>query len=146
MRAPVFRATFDPGELVVEPRVRGRFITGHSYSLATQIAPGERRSPTTEFKPGHPAPNKLSVGTVRLRCETNTRLMRAWVKIGEPNVWKKRAVVVWESANGPLPRGYVVHHRDRNSLNDDPSNLAALTRRAHAEEHRGEVLAWRMSA
>ncbi len=124
-------------------RVQGRFLPGVSYSPATQIKRGDRLSPATEFRAGQQAHNKLPVGAVRERREANTGLMRAWVKVAEPNVWKKRAVVVWESLHGPLPRGQVVHHKDRNSLNDAPGNLIALTRKAHAEEHRKEMSAWR---
>jgi hypothetical protein len=65
--------------------------------------------------------------------------MRAWVKITEPNVWQKLAVVIWERDHGSLPKGSVVHHRDRDSLNDDPSNLVAMTRAEHAAEHREEL-------
>jgi hypothetical protein len=42
-------------------------------------------------------------------------------------------------ANGSLPRGSVVHHKDRNSENDALDNLQAMTRAAHAEEHRSEM-------
>lgn len=131
-------------------RDSGRFVSGLRYSPATEFKHGERRSesteikggqrlsPTTEFKPGQPAHNHLPVGSVRIRVETHTGSPRAWVKVAEPNVWRRRASVVWESIHGPLPRGKVVHHRDRDSLNDDPSNLVALTRKEHINEHREE--------
>lgn len=125
------------------PRSDGRFVAGHNYSPATQFRRGERRGAATEFRPGQQAHNRLPLGTVRVRVETHTGLPRAWVKIAEPNVWKKRAVIVWESLNGPLPRGFVVHHRDRDSLNDAPDNLVALSRRDHANEHREEINACR---
>jgi hypothetical protein len=120
-------------------RDSGRFVSGVRYSPTTQIKPGERRSIRTEFKHGHPSHNKLPVGSVRERRETHTGLMRAWVKVAEPNVWKTRAVIVCESIHGPLPRGYVVHHKDRDSLNDNPLNLVALTRKDHQNEHRLDI-------
>lgn len=131
---------------------QGRFMLGMRYSeatmyrpgervsIATEIKPGDHLSAATEFKAGQPAHNKVPVGTVRVRRETHTGLDRAWIKTAEPNVWRKRAVVVWESANGKVPRGSVVHHRDRDSLNDEPWNLQALTRKEHADEHRGELV------
>lgn len=133
----------------------GRFLPGANYSLATQfkpgehsapateIRPGQRLSPATEFKPGMEAHNRLAVGAVRVRRETHTGLDRAWVKTAEPNVWRKRAVLVWEAEHGPVARGLVIHHRDRDSLNDAPTNLQALTRKEHADEHRGELEAAR---
>lgn len=97
-------------------------------------AKGMRLSPGSEFRAGHRPANKLPVGSVTQRTDKNGAV-RAWVKIAEPNTWRLRAVVVWEATHGPLPRGRLVHHRDRNPLNDDLSNLAALTRAEHVKEH-----------
>lgn len=145
MRSPELRASFDllPGE---PGRDRGRFVRGHRHSVRTEFAPGERRSVTTEFQLGQSAHNRLPVGTVTIRREANTGLNRAWVKVAEPNVWQKRAVVVWEAENGPLPSGMVIHHKDRNSLNDDITNLVALTRKEHVAEHRHEIEVARKAA
>lgn len=139
----------------MERRNAGRFAVGSRASRATEFRPGEHRSPRTEFRRGERrgqntefkrgilAHNKLPLGSVRVRVEANTGLRRAWVKVAEPNVWRKRAMVAWESVNGPLPRGHVVHHRDRDSLNDEIDNLVALTRAQHVEEHRFELDAMR---
>lgn len=122
------------------PRESGRFISGNSYSPSTQFQTGAHVAIATEFKPGQAAHNLLPVGSIRIRRETHTGLDRAWIKTAEPNVWQKRAVIVWVAANGPVARGKVVHHKDRDSLNDAPSNLAALTRKEHADEHRIELI------
>jgi hypothetical protein len=147
-REPELRLYED--ELIVAPRDNGRFVPGVHYSPETQIKPGERisiatefkagerRGPATEFRKGQQARNKLPVGSVTERRDKNGRI-RAWIKVAEPNVWVFRAVVVWESEHGPLPRGKVVHHRDRNSLNDAPDNLVALTRAEHIAEHQIEL-------
>lgn len=132
--------------------VDGRFQQGTCYSPATQfkrgrhaapateIKAGQRLSPATEFAAGQEPHNRLPVGSITIRRETHTGLDRAWIKTAEPNVWRKRAVVVWEAAHGPVARGAVVHHHDRNSLNDELENLRALTRKEHADEHRQELL------
>lgn len=60
------------------------------------------------------------------------------MKVAEPNVWKMRAVLVWEEAHGPVPKGYVVHHENRDSLDDRLENLRLLTRADHLREHRPE--------
>jgi len=91
----------------------------------------------TEFKKGQPAINILPVGSVTIRIDKN-RKQRAFVKTGDPNIWKLRAVVNWEDSHGPIPRGLVVHHLDRDTLNDQVENLQVLTRAAHLEEHRQE--------
>ncbi len=103
---------------------------------------GLHLSPATEFKPGPRPEERDPVGTVKIRQRRNrVEAPRAFVKIAQPNVWKLRAVAVWEKQHGPLPRGMVVHHKDRDSLNDVPENLVAFTRAEHLAEHRRELLA-----
>lgn len=100
------------------------------------IAKGERRSAATEFRPGVRPVNHQPVGTVRIRQRKNrTDAPRAWVKVAEPNMWRLRALLVYEAANGPVPKGLVVHHLNDDSLDDRPENLAALTRAEHALAH-----------
>ena len=99
------------------------------------IPKGERRGVATEFKKGQRAGNHLPVDTVRIRRRRTRDDVRAWVKVAEPNVWRMRAVVEYEKVHGPVPKGHVVHHVDEDSLNDDPSNLRALTRAEHLAVH-----------
>src|SRR5262249_55942464 len=42
--------------------------------------------------------------------------------------------VLWK-VGIPIPSGCVVHHKDGNKRNDDPSNLQVLTRSEHAQLH-----------
>lgn len=46
---------------------------------------------------------------------------------------------VWEQANGPIPRGYHIHHVDHNRTNNDLSNLQCMTAREHAQHHAEQV-------
>ena len=46
----------------------------------------------------------------------------------------KKAVYVWLFHNPAfiqIPKGYVIHHLDHNSLNDDISNLALMQKHQH---------------
>lgn len=80
---------------------------------------------------------RVPIGTVRIRTRHKRGgEQRAWVKVAEPNRWRLRAHVVWETTHGPLPRGMSVHHLDENKLNDDPANLKLLTKAEHLSEHR----------
>ena len=106
---------------------------------------GIRLSPASEFKPGPRPDQRAEIGAVRIRRPKN-KPPRAFVKIEQPNKWKLRAVKVWEDARGSVPRGYVIHHEDRNPLNDDLANLRCLTRAEHALEHaRERAVAWMSS-
>lgn len=48
----------------------------------------------------------------------------------------ERAHVVWWLANGEIPAGMVVHHRDGNTLNDKLDNLELMDRIEHNVLHR----------
>lgn len=99
---------------------------------------GIHLSPQSEFKKGMISNHYLPVGTVRERTRQRDGKTRAYIKVGEPSVWKLRCVVVWEKHNGPVPKGVVIHHKDRDTLNDDIDNLEALSRADHLATHRGE--------
>ena len=48
-------------------------------------------------------------------------------------VWLHR--YIWEKNNGPIPEGYVVHHKDHNKMNNDISNLEMVSDIEHRLEH-----------
>jgi hypothetical protein len=48
---------------------------------------------------------------------------------------------IWEHYNGPIPKGYHIHHKDHNRLNNDISNLECLSASEHALHHRREDIA-----
>jgi hypothetical protein len=43
--------------------------------------------------------------------------------------------LVWEAFNGPVPKGYCVHHKDHNKLNDRLDNLELMTKSEHMRHH-----------
>lgn len=98
---------------------------------------GIHLSPESEFKPGPRPDLQDPIGSVKVRNHKGgTR--RSWIKTDE-KTWQLNAVVVWESANGKVPKGSVVHHKDRNPLNDFIDNLQCMTRAEHAMEHLAEL-------
>lgn len=117
-------------------------LDGHRHKSSSRFPKGHKPwndglkglhlSPETEFKKGQEAINKLPLGSVTIRPDKNGR-DRSWVKTGSG--WRPLAQVNYERAFGPIPEGHVVHHKDHNSLNDDPSNLEALTPADHARVH-----------
>ena len=99
---------------------------------------GLHLSPETEFKKGLPSIRLVPVGTIRVRSDRNGT-PRSHIKVAEPRHWRLLAVVVYEQSHGPVPSGWVVHHKDRDSLNDVPDNLEAMTRSQHIEVHRADL-------
>lgn len=124
-------------------------LDGHRHKSGSRFQPGHNPwnagmkgihlSPDSQFQKGRKSDRRAEVGEVRIRkCKGDH--FRAFVKVSEPSGWRERAKVVWEQHHGPISKGYVVHHKDRNTLNDEIDNLQAMTRAEHIEEHRGD---WR---
>lgn len=100
---------------------------------------GSIKSNSGSFKKGQKGINWMPVDSVTERKDKNG-LMRKWIKIQEPNIWIEYAKYIWIQKNGKIPKGLLVHHVDRNSLNDGIENLSLLTRKEHFEIHRiGEM-------
>lgn len=43
--------------------------------------------------------------------------------------------VIYERHFGPIPKGWVVHHKDEDKGNNDPANLEAMPRKEHQRLH-----------
>lgn len=44
--------------------------------------------------------------------------------------------VIWENEVGPIPKGYQIHHIDRNPTNNNLSNLLCVPAKEHCEIHK----------
>jgi hypothetical protein len=85
----------------------------------------------------------------RTRGRASRGHQRQWIKVEAGDgrfVWVPYARFLWEQQNGPVPPGYVVIHLDGDTMNDDPSNIAALSRREALQatkiRHREKVHIW----
>ncbi len=99
---------------------------------------GIHLSPESEFKKGHRLTERKPLFYVTIRIDKNSTY-RWWIKIEQPNKWIEYAKWLWVSSHGPVPDGYVVHHIDKDSLNDSLDNLESLTRKEHINKHRTEL-------
>ncbi len=79
---------------------------------------------------GRPSPYLDGVHTFQSHKEG-----RWYVWDPETRTRAPHARLVYEKYYGPLPKGYLVHHIDGDSLNDAPENLMAMTRRDHVTLH-----------
>jgi hypothetical protein len=52
------------------------------------------------------------------------------VKSGH-STWKRKHAVIWEKANGKIPKGHIVIFADGNRRNFDPDNLLLVTKKEH---------------
>ena len=72
----------------------------------------------------------MAYGDVVITPKGYRRIMRAGRYVMEH-------VAVWEAANGPVPAGHDVHHRDHDKLNNALGNLQLVTKLEHKRIHSG---------
>lgn len=77
----------------------------------------------TWFKKGQTPINHKPVGSERI-----DRDGYILIKVAEPSVWKLKHRVIWEKANGPIPKNYTVIFLDGDKSNTDINNLALVSR------------------
>ena len=79
--------------------------------------------------------NWVPVGTITQRYRTREGYARNWIKISEPNKSIPLAQYVWIQHYGGIKKGYLIHHKDENALNDNIENLQCVTRNEHVKIH-----------
>jgi hypothetical protein len=77
----------------------------------------------TEFKPGNRPHNWHPVGTEIMDKDGYVK-----VKTRNPKTWKYKHRLIWEKANGKIPRGGVIIFADGNKLNIRLNNLLLVSR------------------
>ena len=89
----------------------------------------------TQFKKGNKPANYKPVGTERTNVDGYVE-----IKITDPNKWRSKHIVIWETVNGPIPKGHVVIFADRNNLNFELDNLILVSRKQLLELNRYKLI------
>lgn len=82
---------------------------------------------TGRFKKGHVPANHRPVGSERVNRNGYVE-----VKVEEPNKWRMKHRVVWESVNGKIPKGCIIIFRDNDKTNTNINNLLLIKRSTNA--------------
>ncbi|MPM21480.1 hypothetical protein SDC9_67924 [bioreactor metagenome] len=77
----------------------------------------------TQFKKGHMPKNWKPIGSETVRSDGYV-----WVKVEEPNKWREKHRLIWEAANGAVPKDHVLLFADGNALNITLENLILISR------------------
>lgn len=62
---------------------------------------------------------------------------KGYIRITHNGKLRMEHDVVWEKANGKIPDGHDVHHKDFNKQNNALENLELLTKKEHKRIHSG---------
>jgi hypothetical protein len=113
-------------------------LTGHYEKgsiPANKGTKGLTSANRTSFKKGNRPVNYRPVGSERLSKDGYLE-----VKIADPNKWRLKHLVIWEEANGPLPKGHCVIFLDSNKQNLALENLRLITRNQLARLNQNHLI------
>ena len=105
----------------------GRFQKGHEPYNKGMKGTYHKGCEKGWFKKGARPANYRPVGSERINVDGYIE-----VKVADPNKWRAKHIVVWESVNGKIPKGCVIIFRDNNRTNVDINNLLLVKRSTHA--------------
>lgn len=81
----------------------------------------------TQFKKGDKPANWVPIGSERVNRDGYVDIKVADGKLQKN--WKGKHILIWETTNGPVPKGHAVIFGDRNNRNFEPSNLILVSRK-----------------
>lgn len=103
--------------------IETRFLPGHTPANKGKKGISYEGMKATQFKKGNRPHNYKPVGTERINGDEYVD-----IKIADPNKWKGKHILIWEDANGPVPKGCAVIFGDGNKRNFDLTNLILVSR------------------
>lgn len=107
----------------------GQFSKGHiPQNKGKKMAPEVyEKCKGTMFKKGNVPKNHRPVGSERINKDGYVE-----IKIEEPNKWMLKHRLMWQQANGKIPKGHIVIFRDNNKTNVVLENLMLISRKDNA--------------
>lgn len=115
-----------------------RYKLGHIP--ATKFIKGIHYSPKTEFKPGHIPANTKPIGCITVRNNSTRGSKYLHIKLSD-RTWKEYHIHIWEKEYGPVPAGYILVFKNKDTMNVELENLEIITRGENAERNRDHVKA-----
>jgi len=115
---------------------RQRMVSVHAAKSQEERSAQARRMAAAVRNPFDVGAYSLGKPSLYAKPIGSTRPLNGHTQIKcEDGKWRYRARVVWAVANGPIPNGYLIHHRNENPNDDRLENLQCVTRSEHMRIH-----------
>lgn len=96
----------------------------------------ERRRKNSLGHIGKPTPDTTGLVAWNRKPVGYVRYSNGHMQIKCPDgKFRYRARVMWEEANGPIPKGYLIHHVNHDPFDDRLENFQLVTRSEHMRGH-----------
>ena len=112
---------------------RKQFLTGRTGYFKKSQKPwntgtkGVCKKNSGCFRKGDRPKKWRPVGSERINTGDGCLL----IKVAEPNVWKYKHIIIWESKHGNVIKGHLIRFKDHNPLNCTLDNLEEVSRAVH---------------
>ena len=129
---PIFKVTLDDGSTIRATENHKFRLRDGSYCEVLELKAGDSLTVVTKFE----AP----VVEVLRSAHSHSKQNYWWLTVGGATVRAEHRLIAEHATGMPVPRGHVVHHRDRDAQNNGPANLEIMSKADHNRHHAQEML------
>ena len=129
---PVFTIKLDDGSTIRATANHKFRLRDGTYRQVCDLQNGDSLALLTKFEA--PVVDVLHNGT------GHSKQNYWWMTTGGSRVRAEHRLIAEHSTKASIPRGYVVHHIDRNAQNNRPENLHVMSKADHDRLHAAEMI------
>lgn len=123
---PIYKVTLDDGSEIKTTANHKFLLKSGEYKEVKDLKDGDSLRVLTKYR----------ASIKDIFPEANSKSQDYWwLNTGKTQSFAEHRVIASNEINRKLKRGEVVHHKDYNSLNNDPKNLEVMTKKEHDRIH-----------
>ncbi len=124
-KVPIYKVTLEDGVYVRVTKNHKFLLTNGDYKEAAELQYGDSLKTLTKYE-----------ASIQEIFKSNSRSQDYfWLSSGKSSTIAEHRLIAEFSFDKKIPTGYVVHHKDYNGRNNEPSNLSVMTKKAHDHLH-----------
>ena len=131
-RVAVYKVTLDDGSVLRATPNHNFMLRDGTYREVAGLRHGDSLRVMTKYE----APVVDVVKSARTASKQNYW----WLTVGGAHVRAEHRLIAEHYTGKSIPRGSIVHHKDRNGQNNAPNNLQVMTKADHDRHHAEEML------
>lgn len=122
---PIYKVTLDDGSTIRVTKNHKFKLSNGEYREVCDLIPGDSLKIVTKYE--------ASIKDVFPKANSRSQDY-FWINNGQISTFCEHRIIA-EFNYGEIPKGHIVHHKDRNAQNNHPSNLEIMSKEDHDELH-----------